>query len=81
MTTEHEQKILEELKKNFIYDLNNGVKSLLRKSSIDIKLKLPELLKTSDKNEIEEGRVFVEQSTNIMAQDFLNQLIETVKKY
>lgn len=81
MTNEHEQKILAELKKNFIYDLNNGVKSLLRKSAIDIKLKLSEILQTSDVNEIAEGRTFVEQSTNIMSQDFLNQLIETVEKY
>jgi len=81
MTTEQEKKVLSELKTNYIYDLSKAVPNLLRKSSIDIKLKLSEILQTSDSQELAEAKTFVEQSANIMGSDVVNTLIEAIEKY
>jgi len=81
MTTEDEKKVLSKLKTNFIYDLSKAVPNLLRKSSQDIRVKVSEILQTSDSQEMAEAKSFIDKSANIMGSDVVNTLIEAIEKY
>jgi hypothetical protein len=81
MTTEQEKKVLSELKKVFIYDLSKVIPSLLKKGSTDVKLKLSEILQTSNSEDIAEAKTFIKQSADIMGSDLVSTLTDTIEKY